>query len=242
MGYRSQVRPLCLNSPAQINNNMTLKAIYAIYGASGCGRSNMPMARSMLEQQCDSGTFELVFVDDNPSSECVNGHRVLTYSQFLAAEVNEKYVSLAIANSSVRLELSERCTSDGVLPFSIFSENSVIMDEVVIGDGCILSPFVTLTSNITIGRQFHANLYSYVEHDCVIGDFVTFAPGVKCNGNVLIEDHAYIGSGAIIRQGTLEQPLIIGRGAVVGMGAVVTKNVPAGATVVGNPARSLIKS
>lgn len=41
------------------------------------------------------------------------------------------------------------------------------------------------------GRHFHANLYSYVEHDCVIGDFVTFAPGVKCNGNVVVEDYAY---------------------------------------------------
>jgi acetyltransferase-like isoleucine patch superfamily enzyme len=71
----------------------------------------------------------------------------------------------------------------------------------------------------------------------VIGDFVTFAPGVHCNGNVLIEDHAYIGAGAILRQGKPGEPLVIGRGAVVGMGAVVTRNVAPGTTVVGNPAR-----
>ncbi len=76
----------------------------------------------------------------------------------------------------------------------------------------------------------------------MIGDFVTFAPGVKCNGNVVVEDHAYIGTGAIIKQGQPGQPLVIGRGAVVGMGAVVTKSVPAGATVVGNPARLLVKT
>ena len=46
----------------------------------------------------------------------------------------------------------------------------------------------------------------------------------------------YIGSGAIIRQG-----LTIGAGAVVGMGAVVTKGVPPGVTVIGNPAKPLIK-
>ena len=105
----------------------------------------------------------------------------------------------------------------------------------------MLSPFVTLTSNIRIGRCFHANLYSYVEHDCVIGDFVTFAPGVMCNGNVHIEDHAYIGTGAVIRQGQPGKPLVIGKRAVVGMGAVVTRDVAPGTTVVGNPARLLVK-
>ena len=75
----------------------------------------------------------------------------------------------------------------------------------------------------------------------MIGDFVTFAPGVKCNGNIHIQDHVYIGAGAVIKQGKPDQPLVIGAGAIVGMGAVVTKSVPPGATVVGNPARIVTK-
>ena len=117
----------------------------------------------------------------------------------------------------------------------------VVLDDVTIGEGALLCPFVTLTSNIRIGRYFHANIYSYVAHDCVIGDFVTFAPAVKCNGNVVIEDHAYIGTGAVIKQGKPGEPLVIGRGAIIGMGAVVTKSVAPGMTVVGNPARPLKK-
>jgi len=62
-----------------------------------------------------------------------------------------------------------------------------------------------------------------------------------CNGNVHVEDYAYIGAGAVIKQGSPSAPLVIGRGAVVGMGAVVTKSVPPGVTVVGNPARPLSK-
>jgi sugar O-acyltransferase (sialic acid O-acetyltransferase NeuD family) len=135
--------------------------------------------------------------------------------------------------------LALQCAAEGLGFFEVRAPNVVQMDDVQLGPGAILSPFVTLTSNIRIGRHFHANLYSYVEHDCVIGDFVTFAPGVKCNGNVVIEDHAYIGTGAVIKQGAPGAPLVIGRGAVVGMGAVVTKNVPAGTTVVGNPARAM---
>ena len=114
------------------------------------------------------------------------------------------------------------------------------MDGVNIGQGFVISPFVTITSNVKIGKGFHANLYSYVAHDCVVGDYVTFAPSVKCNGNVFIEDYAYIGTGAIIKQGKPGAPLVIGKGAIIGMGAVVTKDVPAGAIVVGNPAKPLI--
>jgi sugar O-acyltransferase (sialic acid O-acetyltransferase NeuD family) len=115
------------------------------------------------------------------------------------------------------------------------------MDEVSLGEGALISPYVTFTSNISIGRHFHANLNSYVEHDCVIGDFVTFAPAVRCNGNVHIGDGAYVGCGAIIKQGRPGSPMTIGAGAVVGMGAVVTRDVPPGATVVGNPARPLVR-
>ena len=115
------------------------------------------------------------------------------------------------------------------------------MDDVTIGEGAILSPFVTITSNVRIGRHFHANLYSYIEHDCIVGDFVTLAPGAHVNGNIVLEDHAYVGSGAVIKHGLPGKPIVIGRGAVVGAGAVVTKSVPPGVTVVGNPARPLVK-
>ena len=214
--------------------------LFAVYGVSGCGRGVMPLARSQLRRQGISDD-RLVFVDDNPDASVVNGQRVMTYAQFLAEPARTRYAVLAIANSTVRERLALRCAEDGVAAWSVAAANVEILDDVQIGVGAILCPFVTVTSNIQIGKHFHANLYSYVEHDCVLGDYVTFAPAVKCNGNIVIEDHAYVGAGAIIKQGRPGQPLVIGKGAVVGMGAVVTKDVPAGATVVGNPARFLVK-
>lgn len=207
----------------------------AVYGASGFGREVMPLVRRQLTAEKES--FDLVFIDDQLSTEMVNGHAVLTYESWLRQDATARYVVLAIANSEVREKLAQRCTSDGVQFLHLQAENVMVLDAVEMGTGAILCPFVSITSNVKIGRQFHANIYSYVAHDCVIGDFVTFAPGVHCNGNVVVEDHAYIGTGAILRQGKPGAPLVIGKGAIVGMGAVVTKSVSAGATVVGNPAR-----
>lgn len=213
-----------------------MRRLIGVYGSGGCGRGIMPLLRAEL------GTGDkLVFIDDGQAGSTVNGHDAWTWERFANEPAERRAACLAVANSRVREQLDRKCGDAGVEVIGARAANVVEMDDVEIGEGALLSPFVTLTSNIRIGRCFHANLYSYVEHDCRIGDYVTFAPGVHCNGNIRIEDHAYIGTGAVIRQGTGEKPLVIGAGATVGMGAVVTKDVPAGVTVVGNPARPLIK-
>lgn len=200
----------------------------------------MPLVRTQLAAEICYGSVRLVFIDDAVPGP-VNGHEVLTWDAFLAAPAGDRAACLAIADSALRERLAKRCVGAGVSLLTAQAANVVQMDDVLIGPGACLSPFVTLTSNIRIGMCFHANLYSYVEHDCIIGDFVTIAPGAKCNGNIVIEDHAYIGSGAVIRQGKPEEPIVIGRAAFIGMGAVVTRSVPAGTTVVGNPARTVVR-
>jgi sugar O-acyltransferase (sialic acid O-acetyltransferase NeuD family) len=215
--------------------------LFAVYGASGYGREVMPLAREQARRE-GVDVDRLVFVDDQPDRSIVNNHRVLRYADFLNADASVRHVVFAIAHGATREKLAARCAADGIRSWTLSASNAVTMDDVTLAEGAVLSPFVTLTSNIRIGRHFHANIYSYVAHDCVIGDFVTFAPGVKCNGNVVIEDHAYIGTGAVIKQGKPGRPLVIGRGAVVGMGAVVTRDVPPGGTWVGNPAKPMTKS
>lgn len=214
------------------------RALYGVFGAGGCGRGVLPVADTMFASQ-GRDDCELVFVDDAPAGREINGRRVLTLDEFAAAPAPSRALAIAVADPAVRERIVERCAEQGVGFFSIVAPTTVIMDDVEIGNGAILSPFVTVTSNVRIGRHFHANLYSYVEHDCRIGDYVTFAPGVRCNGNVVIEDGAYLGAGCILRQGRPGEPLVIGERAVVGMGAVVTRSVPPGVTVAGNPARRL---
>lgn len=209
--------------------------LVGIYGASGFGREVLPLVREQLK---GTGT-ELIFVDDGDVPPSLNGYPILRYDEFLSRDVAEKKVVFAIANSKIREKLAKKCAENGIRTLEVKANNAVILDDVEIGEGAIICHFTQMTSNIRIGKYFHANIYSYVAHDCVIGDYVTFAPAVRCNGNIIVKDHAYIGTGAVIKQGTPDKPLVIGEGAVVGMGAVVTKDVPPGVTVVGNPARIL---
>jgi sugar O-acyltransferase (sialic acid O-acetyltransferase NeuD family) len=217
-----------------VNDNLV-----AVYGASGYGREVMPLVKRQFSKL---SSVKFYFVDDGLYSDNINinGIKVIPYNEFLKLS-GKKYIVVAISDAGIRKKLQEKSSFDGLEIVIVKADNCVIMDEVSLSKGAVLSPFVTLTSNIKIGLGFHANIYSYVGHDCVIGDYVTFAPSVKCNGNVCVEDGAYIGAGAIIKQGKPGRPLVIGKGAVVGMGSVVTKNVKPGDVVFGIPAKSLKK-
>lgn len=215
-------------------------SIYAIYGASGCGRSLMPIAVNFLKQKGIKAN--IYFIDDSLTEQSdINGHIAITYEMFKKIDADNKFVLVAISSSNIRQKIVEKLESDNIYLWSVVATNNIIMDNVIIGEGSALSPFVTIGSNVKIGKSFHANLYSYVEHDCIVGDYVTFAPNVKCNGNIHIGDHVYVGAGAVIKQGTPNKPLRIGKNAIIGMGAVVTKDVPNNAVVVGCPARPLNK-
>lgn len=201
----------------------------AIYGPGGFGRELVRIARENVDAGV-GGPDDVVFVSDNPTEigRTICGVRVIPLSELDCPAV------IAVADGAVRRRLADRITA-GNLVSPLHRRGG----DVEVGEGAIFCDFTMVTASSKIGRHFHCNYYSYVAHDCVVGDFVTFGPRVSCSGNVIIEDDVYVGAGALLRQGTPDKPLRIGRGAVIGMGAVVTRDVAPGTTVVGVPARPL---
>jgi len=125
----------------------------------------------------------------------------------------------------------------------------VIYRDVVIGDRCDIGPLVQIERGVVIGDDCKVKSLSFICEGVTIGNQVGIWHGVifvnekhpkavrdepwrlRDEDRIYVEDEAEIGSGAIILPG-----VTIGKGAKVGAGAVVTKNVPAGETVVGVPA------
>jgi len=220
---------------------VTERPLYGLFGAGGFGRPVMPILLEMVHER-HGNAAEVVFVEDVPAVTNVNGVPIMSTQTFLAAPYATKFFNVALTDPHARQAVCRNFLNAGLKPVSIISRQSIVMGPADIAEGAIICGFCTVTTNIRIGQFFHANIYSYVEHDTVIGDYVTFAPRVNCNGNVVIKDLAYIGASAVIRQGNYAAPTVIGRGAVVGMGAVVLRSVADGEIVVGNPARPIRKT
>ena len=218
-----------------------MESIYSIYGTGGYAREVMPLLSREQTNSSFNKNQDYFFIDDSiEDSIKINGFQVFRFEN-LISKFHEKKIhcSIAIADTLTRKKLTEKCISNGIDILTVKASNIIIMDRVSIGQGAILSPFVTITSNVEIGKSFHGNLYSFIAHDCTIGDYVTFAPGVKCSGNVRIGNNVYVGTGAIILPGKSGNPISIGENSKIAAGSVVTKSIPANVTVFGNPARIL---
>lgn len=203
----------------------------AIYGAGGFAREVAPLLNDA----------DIVFVSDLCAEQgvVIQDRPVMSFEQLCLPEHHDREVVLAIGHSAARRQLAHKCVAAGLRFGSVMAPTARILRDTILGEGSVICDFCVLTADIRVGVHFEMNLHSYIGHDCIIGDYVTFAPNVACNGHVTIEAGAYIGTGACLRQGSAARPLRIGADSIIGMGAVVTSDVPAGETWVGVPARRL---
>lgn len=107
------------------------------------------------------------------------------------------------------------------------------------GQGIIVCSGVRFTNHIDVGNHSIFNLNCTVGHDVIVKDYVNIAPGACISGNVEIEPRCWIGTGAVINQGTDGNKLKIGADTVIGSGSVVVKSCEPNAVYVGTPAKRI---
>jgi len=106
--------------------------------------------------------------------------------------------------------------------------------RVKLGKGVVICPGAVLSTDIVLGDFAMVNLNSTVGHDAELGAWSTLSAHCDLTGHVKVADRVFLGSHATIIPGKK-----VGGNSVVGAGAVVITDIPAGVTVVGNPARVL---
>jgi len=113
-----------------------------------------------------------------------------------------------------------------------------------LGDDVFVGPFVEIQSNVKIGRGTRVSSHSFICSSVEIGEDCFVAHGVMFTNDKFtegredwVERKTIIGNNVRIGSNATILPVTIGDGAVIGAGAVVTKDVPAGKVVKGNPAR-----
>ena len=99
-------------------------------------------------------------------------------------------------------------------------------------EGTIICAGTVMTVDIKVGRFTHINLGCRIGHDVEIGEFCTLSPSVNLMGNVKVGNGVFIGTGATVLPG-----VCLGDGVVLGAGAVANKDIAAGCTAVGVPAK-----
>lgn len=133
---------------------------------------------------------------------------------------------------AIRARISQRYAGLGARIISLIHPSATVARSATMGDGCAIHAGVNISSCATLGRGVKVNTGANVTHDVSVGDFASIAPGAVVLGRCSIGSCAYIGGNA-----TILPRIAIGEEAMVGAGAVVTRDVPAGVTVYGNPAR-----
>ena len=156
------------------------------------------------------------------------------------------------------MELYQCIAEDVVLGKDVYISKFVNAYGCKIGDRTKIGSFVEIQKGVTIGADCKVSSHTFICEGVTIKDRVFIGHNVTFindkypratnpNGSMqteadwaviptVVEEGAAIGSGTTILCG-----VAIGAGAIVGAGSVVTKNVPPGETLAGNPARCIRK-
>jgi sugar O-acyltransferase (sialic acid O-acetyltransferase NeuD family) len=208
-----------------------------IFGAGGLGREVLVLL-TQLNEAGANWDVRGFYDDQPPAGPTVAGLPYLGTSADLNATPEPLAVAVAVGSSRSRAAVVGRLMS-AQLSFPVLVHPGVRLanyQRISLGEGCIIQQGCILTCDITLGQFVLLNLGCTVGHDVVLEDFCSLMPHVNIGGGAQLGVGTYLGTNA-----TVIQAVRVGAGATVGAGAVVVRELPAGVTAVGVPAKETKK-
>ena len=210
-----------------------------IYGAGQLGA----MVACILSSRNDVQVVG--FIDDDPHQVGQQyDHLKVVGDASLLPQLHQQGITaaiVAIGNNRIRGRIATHLTATGFELINAIHPTANISKKARIGKGSIIGAGTIICSNSVIGNNLYIGPGAVISHDTSVGDNVLLSVGCVVAARVDIASGAFIGAGArlVPAEWGRENRLRIGENAVVGAGAVVLKDVPPNAVVVGVPARIL---
>ncbi len=209
--------------------------ILGIYGASGLGTEYQDLAE--VNNGYGRRWDGFVFIDDDPEKI---GTTLVELPVMSFEQAIEKYGKdgiefiLAIGEPAVKDVVFKKVCDAGCEVTNIIHHELRVTRGFKHGKGLVVHARSSMPPNSNYGNNVLIQGQAIMGHNLVLGDNVVISSLAFVGGDVTIGRNTYIAPHSCIRNG-----LHIGENAIVGMGAVVTKDVPDNAVVVGNPAKIL---
>jgi sugar O-acyltransferase (sialic acid O-acetyltransferase NeuD family) len=172
-----------------------------------------------------------------PIGEKALGYPILGKEEDLPELMNRHVLNGAIVaigdnflRSKVAARIKEICPD---LPFvCAVHPKASIAREVSIGEGTVVMAGVSINPCSSVGRFCILNTNSSLDHDSILEDFSSLAPGATTGGNCRIGQYSTVGIGAVLIHG-----IDIGENTVIGAGSLVMKSIGSFVVAYGSPAR-----
>jgi sugar O-acyltransferase (sialic acid O-acetyltransferase NeuD family) len=207
-----------------------------VYGGSGFAREVACLVEQAMVGDVAGRTVNGLIDDDRALwGKCFGGLRVVGGEQFLLDFRCDVDVVFGLSTPSVKSRLYAELMASGHIHFPrVVHPTSLIAPTARLGVGVIVFPWVAVWNEVSIGDICLLCTSSHVGHETCVGSFSSIYPKANISGGVDIGQAVTVGVNATILPG-----LRISRDSYVGASANVTRDVPAGAVVAGNPAREV---
>lgn len=203
-----------------------------IIGAGGHGKVVLDILRRAGEHRV-AGFLD---ADTSLAGSVVNEIPVLGPMNLLPKLRHQKVrgAIVAIGDNRVRASYAKLVVDAGLELVSAIHPAATLSSTSAMGTNVVVAAGTVICTDVKLGNSVIANTSCVIDHECQIGDATHICPGVLLAGRVTV------GKGVMIDLGAKVLPCLqIGDHAIIGAGATVIRDVPAGATVVGVPARVL---
>lgn len=182
---------------------------------------------ALVELIRSGGLFRVVkVVDKMPKAKTILD---VPMYESTGKEIEDTHVAIAIGDNKIRKIIAENLTTN--CP-NFIHDSAVCYPSAQFGKGIQVLPNAVIDADVSIGDFSIINNNATVSHNSKISAFCHVAIGAAISGGCTIGEGVLVGARSVILPN-----ISVGKWATIGAGAVVTKDVPSGATVVGNPAK-----